>query len=392
MYLQKMPAGRPKRKFKQSGNSEISPKLGKTDRRKALDKARHSENKYGHQQGLGEQGQGDNEQGEQGSSEGGKSEQGDSEQGSSEGGRSEQGNSEQGKSEQGSSEQSRSEEGGSESVLRCRGEQEQSKQGRGEERGEKEQQLQYSEGKSDSEIELPDSEYDEDTVTLEELVSDVGKDELLEQERISRLRRDARNKQWENKSKKEQKKTEIKEEKKASLPEGSEKKSPPSSFKISSWKKEMKMLLPTCFEQQLDMLGIVLKSFPESSSIRCEKPGLSGREGKSEFYRKFKILQQFLEPIPAKAELLLCWASDLAVIDYEKFKDHGLSFSVESDIPVSVLIWEKSERIKAEVWGNYRREDVRRLTLDHMIRVYKVSAYSGVCLKVTIGLLVTSEE
>ena len=100
-------------------------------------------------------------------------------------------------------------------------------------------------------------------------------------------------------------------------------------------------------------------------------------------------MQQFLETTPAKTELLLSWASDLAVNDYEKFKAHGLSFIVESDIPVSVLIWEKSERIKAEVWGNFRREDVRRLTLDHIIRVYQVSANHGVFLKVTVGLVVT---
>ena len=90
-----MPGGCPKKKFKLSGNSEISPKLGKSDRRKALDKARHSEKKHGCQR-LGEQGQGEHEQGEQGSSE-----EGFGEQGSSEGGCGEQGWSEEGRSEQG---------------------------------------------------------------------------------------------------------------------------------------------------------------------------------------------------------------------------------------------------------------------------------------------------
>ena len=35
-----MARGRPKRKFKKSSSIEISPKLGKTDRRRALDKVR----------------------------------------------------------------------------------------------------------------------------------------------------------------------------------------------------------------------------------------------------------------------------------------------------------------------------------------------------------------
>ena len=120
------------------------------------------------------------------------------------------------------------------------------------------------------------------------------------------------------------------------------------------------------------MLGLVSKYFPESSPITVENPGLTEREGKSEFYRKFQAVRQFLEPIPVKAEVLLSWASDLALTDYEQFKAHGLSFSDERDIPVTVLIWEKSEKIKAEVWGNFRREDIRRLTLEHMIRVYQV--------------------
>ena len=51
-----MPGGRPKRKYKQSSNSEISPKLGKSDRRRALDKARHIEKRHGDkgQQGRSE--------------------------------------------------------------------------------------------------------------------------------------------------------------------------------------------------------------------------------------------------------------------------------------------------------------------------------------------------
>ena len=268
--------------------------------------------------------------------------------------------------------------------------------GGGEGRGDMEQELldgSYTEGRSDSEIELPDNEYDKETVTVEELVkTDEGNEQ--EQERISQLRREARNKQWENLAKNNQVKKAVKEAKvavkgaKVTSQAGGSKEAP-SKTKISDWKKELKALLPPCFEQQLDMLGLVTKNFPESSPITCEKPRLFGREGKSEFYRKLKIVQQFLETTPAKTELLLSWASDLAVNDYEKFKAHGLSFIVESDIPVSVLIWEKSERIKAEVWGNFRREDVRRLTLDHIIRVYQVSANHGVFLKVTVGLVVT---
>ena len=238
---------------------------------------------------------------------------------------------------------------------------------------------------SDSEeyIELPDSEYEEEAVTVKhsepEAVSKVKSDEseMQEKERISSLRRAARNEQWANRYEKEQIKEAVKEEKQKEKAEGSGEKKAPSSHTILNWKKEMKSLLPPCFEQQLTMLGFVSKSFPECSPISCEKPRLCDREGKSSFYRNLETVKQFLDPIPVKAELLLSWASDLAIIDYDQFKAHGLSFSLESDIPVRVLIWEKSEKIKAEVWGNYRREDIRRLTLDHIITVYQVSFTSN---------------
>ena len=199
-----------------------------------------------------------------------------------------------------------------------------------------------------------------------------------EKKRISKVRRESRNKQWENAAKKEQIKEAIREEKLASKAGGAgDIKKPPSKGKVSSWKMELEGILPRCFEQQLIMLGMVSKHFPESSPIAIVNPGLIGREGKSEFYRKLQTVRKFLEPIPVKAELLLSWACDLALTDYEQFKAHGLSFSDERDIPVTVLIREKSENIKAEVWGNFRREDIRRLTLDHMIRVYQVAYYPG---------------
>ena len=100
-----------------------------------------------------------------------------------------------------------SEHGGSEEGL--------SGKGSGEGRGEMEQELlneSYTEGKSDSETELPDSEYDADTVTLKELVKTDESNEH-EKERISQLWRDARNKQWENVAKKNLLKEAVKEAK-----------------------------------------------------------------------------------------------------------------------------------------------------------------------------------
>ena len=41
-----MPGGQYKKKFKLSGNSEISPKLGKHDRRRTLDKVRHIKQRH----------------------------------------------------------------------------------------------------------------------------------------------------------------------------------------------------------------------------------------------------------------------------------------------------------------------------------------------------------
>ena len=69
-HLQKMPAGRPKKKLKKSPNCDIDSKLSKTQRRKALDKVRHDG------QGHGEQGHAEEGGSEISSSEQGKNEQG----------------------------------------------------------------------------------------------------------------------------------------------------------------------------------------------------------------------------------------------------------------------------------------------------------------------------
>ena len=364
-HLQKMPGGRPKSKLKRSPNSDINSKLSKTRRRQALDKARHDGKGHG-EQGHGEEGGSEISSSEQGKNELGRGEQGLGEKELSGQEQSDQGVEKRG-GEQGFREQELCQQGISDQIL--------------EDQGIGEENEKYMGGKSDSEeeIELPDSEYEEEAVTVKhsepEAVSKVKSDESEEQEkeRISSLRQAARNKQWANRYEKEQVKEAVKEEKLKEKAEGSGEKKAPSSQTILNWKTEMKSLLPPCFEQQLTMLGFVSKSFPECSPISCEKPRLCDREGKSSFYRNLETVKQFLEPIPVKAELLLSWASDLAITDYDQFKAHGLSFSLESDIPVRVLIWEKSEKIKAEVWGNYRREDIRRLTLDHIITVYKVS-------------------
>jgi hypothetical protein len=54
-HLQKMPAGRPKKKLKKSPNCDIDSKLSKTQRRKALDKVRHDGQGHG-EQGHAEEG------------------------------------------------------------------------------------------------------------------------------------------------------------------------------------------------------------------------------------------------------------------------------------------------------------------------------------------------
>ena len=59
----------------------------------------------------------------------------------------------------------------------------------------------YNEGKSDREIELPDSEFDDQIATVEEIVK-IDESYDHEKDRINRLQRDARNKQWENVAKK----------------------------------------------------------------------------------------------------------------------------------------------------------------------------------------------
>ena len=70
----------------------------------------------------------------------------------------------------------------------------------------------YNEGKSDSEIELPDSEFDDQIATVEEIVK-IDESYDHEKEIIGGLWRDARNKQWENVAKKVHEKKAIREEK-----------------------------------------------------------------------------------------------------------------------------------------------------------------------------------
>ena len=70
--------------------------------------------------------------------------------------------------------------------------------------------------------------------------------------------------------------------------------------------------------------------------------------------------------------MILSSACKLAITDYAKYKEQGLSFRQESHIPIEIVIKERTEAIKKEVWGNKKKEDVRRLLLDTTIRVYKV--------------------
>ena len=115
--------------------------------------------------------------------------------------------------------------------------------------------------------------------------------------------------------------------------------------------------------------------FPECW-VTSSKPRLSSREGKSSFYEQLSTICGFLDSNQFSDWLLLHWASTLADTDYGDFQSSSLAFKEEGDIPMKVLAKVKAARIKEEVWGETRREDVHHLTLEHAIRVYKVSVSS----------------
>ena len=134
---------------------------------------------------------------------------------------------------------------------------------------------------------------------------------------------------------------------------------------------EVRSLLPPSFSGQLDLLSLLVPSFPECA-LTSSKPGLSQREGKSWMYEKLKSVKACLSSCPLANQILLSLACELALLDYDLFLSHGLAFKEQKDVPVLLLMRQASEKIKVEVWGESRRENVRHLTLDHAIRVFKV--------------------
>ena len=116
---------------------------------------------------------------------------------------------------------------------------------------------------------------------------------------------------------------------------------------------------------------MVTPIFPHCS-IESRRPYLTSRIGKSHLYESLASVKECLRSCPLANKVILVWACDLAHTEYEEFKSRGLKFRLEMDIPRVILLKEKADLIQKDVWGNSRRQDVRRLMLDSSIRVYKV--------------------
>ena len=138
-------------------------------------------------------------------------------------------------------------------------------------------------------------------------------------------------------------------------------------------REEVRGLLPGGLHQELDLLSMVAAWRPECPVLSTSQ-GLSGREGKTQQYERLAQLKACLSSCPLADRVILTWASDLANIDYNQFLACGLTFRDPKDIPRLVVMQQAATRIREEVWGNSRREDVRRQKLDHAIRVFKVGA------------------
>ena len=126
---------------------------------------------------------------------------------------------------------------------------------------------------------------------------------------------------------------------------------------------EVPSLLPDGLAVKLDILSMVAPSFPDCP-ILSSKPCLANRSGKSTIYKQLKAVKACLISCPLANQVILSWACKLAITDYAEFKEQGLSFRQERDIPIEIVIKERTEAIKNEVWVNTKGEDVRRLLLD----------------------------
>ena len=136
-------------------------------------------------------------------------------------------------------------------------------------------------------------------------------------------------------------------------------------------REEVRGLLPGGRHQELNLLSMVAAWRP-GCPVLSSSPGLSGREGKTLQYERLAQLKTCLSSCPFADRVILSWASDLATMDFDLFLACSLTFRDSKDTPRMVVMRKAPARIRKEVWGNTKREDVRGLKLDHAIQVYKV--------------------
>ena len=190
---------------------------------------------------------------------------------------------------------------------------------------------------------------------------------------ISEVRRNAVKKRWDNDDEPERKGwegleeegryKEVEDEVEIQLEKKEKKKGDCSERTVQRWQADLMSVLPTGFSMQLDLLSQIVGQYPDSRLL-CLNPKLPTREGKSFFYRKL------LSCCPYSQFVIRYWAACLSCTDYGKFREQGLSFSLEKDIPMSVLLKDKADQIKEKIWKDRKRESVRHLALDHAFQTY----------------------
>ena len=74
-------------------------------------------------------------------------------------------------------------------------------------------------------------------------------------------------------------------------------------------------------------------SYVPESPIICISPGLARRQGKSAKYEKLAAVKACLGSCPLAKQVILSWGRQLALTNYPEFKESGLSFRSERDIP-----------------------------------------------------------
>lgn len=145
-----------------------------------------------------------------------------------------------------------------------------------------------------------------------------------------------------------------------------------------TWKKAhaaFEVLLPKedDINERMLLFSKIVGEVP-SDKVTCTKHQTPNRAGKSSFYERYKRVKSFLEDRCSDAmveKIVMHYCQKLASQNYEFFRETGLTFLNEDDIPLSALAQDMAKDMEKTIFHN-RRHDVRKLHHEAAIKLYKV--------------------